>query len=110
MAHYLVRARLKPELAAELRARLDRGEFRAMRPFGQALTRALENARWDPRTGEAVWEEEDYCSPPLAMEREAVLDRYVEDLRTERVRAGEGWERIAGLPSLWASALQGPEG
>ncbi|MDT7883896.1 MAG: hypothetical protein RQ891_03435 [Thermoflexus sp.] len=107
MAHYLVRARLRPALAEELHERLRRGEFRRLRPFGEALTFSLENARLDPATGEAVWEEEDYCSPPLAMEREAVLDRYFEDLRVERVTEGEGWRRIAALPSLWGSG--GPE-
>ena len=101
MAYYLVRARVKPELVEELRARLDRQEFRPMRPFGTALTFSLENARWDPQAEEAVWEEEDYCSPPLAMERAAVLDRYFDDLRVERVQEGEGWQRIADLPSLW---------
>jgi len=106
MAYYLVRARLKPELAPELRARLDRGAFRPLRPFGRALTHALVTARRDPATGEAVWEEEDYCSPPLAMERAAVLDRYFDDLRTERVREGEGWRRIAALPSLWESVVE----
>jgi|GEM_PF-291495 len=111
MAHYLVRALLKTALAEELRARLDRQEFQPMRPFGAALTQALAGARRDPMTGEAVWEEEDYCSPPLAMERAAVLDRYFDDLRVERVREGEGWQRIAGLPSLWElpAALAGRE-
>ncbi|MCS7350718.1 MAG: hypothetical protein RMM10_04250 [Anaerolineae bacterium] len=110
MAFYLVRARLRIDRVAELRARLERGEFRAMQPFGPALTAALENARWDPETGEAVWEEEDYCSPPLAMERAAVLDHYFEDLRVERVRSGEGWRRIAELPSLWDQPFaQDPE-
>lgn len=101
MAYYLVRARLKLELADELGQRLRRGELASLRPFGAALTRALENARRDPATGEAVWEEEDYCSPPLAMERAAVLDRYFRDLHAEPVREGEGWQRIAHLPSLW---------
>ncbi len=104
MAYYLVRGRLKPEVAEELLARLRRDEFRPLRPFGDALTRALRNARLDPSTGEAVWEEEDYCSPPLAMERAAVLDSYFHDLRVERVREGEGWQRVAHLPSLWTSA------
>jgi hypothetical protein len=101
MAHYLVRARLKADLAEELRQRLDRKEFLPTQPFGRALTHALENARWDSEAGEVVWEEEDYCSPPLAMERAAVLDRYCDDLRVERVQEGEGWQRIAHLPSLW---------
>ncbi|CAN5867120.1 MAG: hypothetical protein H0W11_15050 [Gemmatimonadetes bacterium] len=101
MAFYLVRARLKPELEEELQARLERGEFESLRPFGPTLSRSLREARRDPATGEAVWEEEDYCRPPLAQEREAVLDRYFDDLRVERVGEDEGWERIAGLPVLW---------
>ncbi len=110
MAYYLVRARPKPDRLTELRARLDRREFAPMRPFGGSLTRALEGARRDPRTGEAVWEEEDYCSPPLAMERAAVLDAYFEALRVERVREGEGWRRLEGLPSLWegSAVTRGP--
>jgi len=94
-------ARLNADLAEELRGRLDRQEFRSMHPFGAALTNSLEGARLDPATGEAVWEEEDHCSPPLAMGRAAVLDRYFEGLRVEPVREGEGWQRIAHLPSLW---------
>jgi hypothetical protein len=27
-----------------------------------------------------MWIEEDYCSPPLAMERKVVLDRYFDDV------------------------------
>lgn len=91
MAYYLVRARLKSELADELGQRLRRGEFQGLLPFGVALTHALQNARRDPATGEAVWEEEDYCSPPLAMERTVVLDHYFQDLHVEPVREGEGW-------------------
>ena len=40
--------------------------------------------------GVAVWEEEDYCDPPLAQEREAVLDDYFGDLRVEAVKEGGG--------------------
>ena len=54
MAHYLVRARLRPELAEELREKLRRREFLALKPFGQALTHALEGARRDPATGEGT--------------------------------------------------------
>lgn len=101
MAYYLVRARLKPDVADELHERLKNEEFKNMQPFGRALTYSLENARFDPSTGEAVWEEEDYCTPPLAMERDAVLDNYFEGLTHERVSKGEGWEEIEDLPSLW---------
>jgi len=49
----------------------------------------------------AVWEEEDYCRPPLAEERAAVLDEYFDQLRVERVEHGAGWEQIAALPPLF---------
>lgn len=101
MAFYLVRARLRPELAVELRDRLERGDFARMRPFGRSLTRSLENARVDATTGDVVWEEEDYCLPPLAQERAAVLDRYFVELRVERVEKGEGWSRLEELGPLW---------
>ncbi len=100
-----MRARLKAELAEELRERLDRKEFLSRQPFGRALTHALANARWDSEAGEVVWEE-DYCSRPLAMERAAVLDRYLEGLRVEGVQEGEGWRRMAGLPSLWSARIK----
>jgi hypothetical protein len=101
VAYYLVRARPRLERLAELGRRLSAGEFRSMRPFGNALTHSLLQARLDPDTGEAVWEAEDYCTPPLAMERAAVLDRYFDALRVEPVGKGEGWSRVRDLPSLW---------
>src|SRR5215207_2418540 len=105
MAYYLVRARLREELSDELRAQLDRGAFRELRPFGRAVTAGLESARRDPASGDVLWEEEDYCSPPLAMERAAVLDRYFEDIRVEPMAQGAAWERIRDLPPLWSEAV-----
>lgn len=100
MAYYLVRAKPKDELLPELRQRLDSGEVEQMRPFGTALDHSLKHARLQP-DGTAVWEEEDYCSPPLAMERQAVLDTYFTGLEVERVPEGEGWQAIDTLPGLW---------
>ncbi len=100
MAYYLVRARPDRRLLEELRRRLDGGEIGAMRPFGTALHNGLDNARVAD-DGYAVWEEEDYCRPPLAMERAAVLDTYFDELSVETVAPGDGWERIEALPRLW---------
>jgi hypothetical protein len=100
MAHYLVRAKPKQDRLPDLRVQLDRQAFVGMRPFGRALTRALEGARVD-EDETAVWEEEDYCSPPLAQEREAVLDDYFVRIEVEAVDEGEGWQRIESLPSLY---------
>lgn len=102
MAYYLVKARVRAARMDELRERLDSGEIRKMRPFGIALHNGLDNARVD-EPGWAVWEEEDYCRPPLAMERAAVLDSYFDDLGVEPVQEDEGWERIDDLPRLWNS-------
>src|SRR5215204_5160742 len=100
MAYYLVQARPIDELLTELRQRLDSGEIGVMRPFGKALQYSLENARVK-ENGIAIWEEEDYCVPPLAQERAAILDTYFQELNTERVELTEGWKKIEPLPRLW---------
>lgn len=100
MAYYLVRAKPRWEKLAELRVRLDAGEISVMRPFGVALDESLRGARMES-DAVAIWEEEDYCRPPLAMEREAVLDHYFDEVSVEAVALGEGWERIEALPPMW---------
>jgi hypothetical protein len=99
MAYYLVRAKAKGSLT-DLRDRLDSGEIGQMRPFGTALDYSLQHARQD-KDEWIVWEEEDYCQPPLAMERAAVLDTYFTALSVEPVEEDEGWKRIESLPVLW---------
>jgi hypothetical protein len=84
MAHYLVSAAPKAAKLDELRERLARNEFVGMQPFGRALTMSLRGARLRG-DGMAVWEEEDYCRPPLAQERAAVLDTYFDDLEVQPV-------------------------
>lgn len=107
MAKRFVRARPKHNRLADLRERLDSGDIEEMEPFGRAMTRALDQARFDPETGEAVWIEEDYCSPPLAMERAEVLDDYFEDITivAEDVDEAAGWQRIDDLPGLFEQVL-----
>jgi hypothetical protein len=101
MAHYLVRAEPKEEKLAELHSGLSRDAFIQMRPFGRALSRGLNGAR-RADSSTAVWEEEDYCSPPLAQERAAVLDEYFDRIEVEEVEEGQGWQQIESLPSLFA--------
>ena len=97
--NYLVRAKPKPERLVELQDQLQKDSFIGLRPFGKALTRSLKEARTQ-QDGIAIWEEEDYCSPPLAEERTAVLDKYFDEISVEPVEAGEGWKRIETLPKL----------
>lgn len=100
MAHYLVRATPKAEKMAKLASQLDADAFAELTPFGQALTASLRGARVEADGG-AVWEEEDYCAPPLAQERAAVLDDYFDAIRIEHVAEGDGWRRIEALPHLF---------
>jgi hypothetical protein len=100
MAYYLVTARPVAGRLDELEAKLNERAFIELEPFGRALTASLEDARRLP-DGTVVWEEEDYCRPPLAEERAAVLDHYFEDLSVERVERGSGWQQIAELPPLF---------
>jgi hypothetical protein len=100
MAHYLVTASPREERLPELRERLSRGEFTRLRPFGQALSHSLRRARRLPN-GKAMWEEEDYCQPPLAEERAAVLDHYFDQLSVESVVRGSGWALIEALPAMF---------
>ena len=100
MAYYLVKGKPIEELLPELRKRLDSGEINRMRPFGTSLQSSLDDARVQSG-GWAVWEEEDYCSPPLDAERAAVLDTYFTDLKVEKVTLGKGWDRIDHLARLW---------
>jgi hypothetical protein len=92
---------------SDLEAKLAERAFVRLQPFGRALTTSLERARQLP-DGSAVWEEEDYCRPPLAEERAAVLDHYFEDLSVERVERGSGWKRIANLPPLFPGMKNSP--
>lgn len=96
MAHYLVKA--KATDLEGLKARLESGEIRGMRPFGGELHQVLLNARVDGAW--VTWEENCFCTPPLKQER-AVLDVHFTDLATEAIRQGEGWQRIDHLPRLW---------
>jgi hypothetical protein len=106
MAYYLVSAVPVAERLDELERRLAAEEFVGLRPFGPALSGSLRGARRRP-DGMAVWEEEDYCRPPLAEERAAVLDHYFDGLEVERVERGAGWERVADLPPLFPALAGG---
>jgi len=100
MAYYLVQAKPVEDLIPELRHRLDSGEISVMKPFGKALHYSLDHARMQ-ENGIAIWEEEDYCVPPLAQERAAILDTYFKELNVEPVQQTQGWKQIEPLPMLW---------
>ena len=100
MAYYLVTAKPKPDRLPDLLSNLQDRAYVNMRPFGKSLTYSLENARLR-EDGYAVWEEEDYCTPPLAQERAAALDEFFDDLEVTVVERGEGWAEIEKIPRLF---------
>jgi hypothetical protein len=100
MAYYLVTAKPKSERLGDLLGNLREKRYAPMRPFGKAMTYSLENARIR-EDGLATWEEEDYCVPPLAQERDAALDEFFDELKVTAVQEGAGWEKIRALPPLF---------
>jgi hypothetical protein len=103
MALYLVRARPRREILENLHKELRSGRISKMTPFGKALQYSLENAKIDTENPDyALWVEEDYCTPPLAMERKGVVDQYFSDITVESVESEEeGWNKIEDKPRLW---------
>ena len=106
MAHYLVTAKPKSERLGDLLANLRKRAYVSIRPFGKTRTHSLENARLR-EDGYAIWEEEDYCSPPLAQERATALDEFFDELEIAPVKEGAGWEEIDQLPRLFPDLKQG---
>ena len=105
MAFYLVFGRPVADRLEELETKLNQHAFLELRPFGRSLSGSLESARL-MADGTAIWEEEDYCRPPLAQEREAVLDRYFEEISVQPVERARGWERIEPLPPLFPALVR----
>ena len=65
MALYIVRARPKNDLSG-LRKELKSGEISRLRPFGKTLQYGLDNAKFNPEDGYALWIEEDYCTSSIS--------------------------------------------
>jgi hypothetical protein len=107
MAHYLVTAKPKSGRLGTLLENLRNHAYAPMRPFGKAMSYSLRNARVRD-DGYATWEEEDYCSRPLAQERAAALDDFFDGLNVTPVRAGTGWAKIRGLPMLFPELGDNP--
>lgn len=100
MTFYEVRAKPKNNIS-DLRYDIDHGMIHTLIPFGKSLQQSLENAKVD-NNNNAIWIEEDSNDPPLASEREAVLDRYFSDIQIVAIRSEEdGWNKIKNNQSLW---------
>jgi hypothetical protein len=107
MAHYLVTAKPRVGRLGDLATNLRKHAYASMRPFGKAMTYSLENSRLLD-DGRATWEEEDYCTPPLAQERAAALDEFFDELEVTPVQEGAGWKKIETLPRLFPEFVSKP--
>ena len=100
MTLYLVRAKPKNNLSELRRVRIRQHLNTAT--IWTNTSYGLQNARFDTNNNYAMWVKEDYCSPPLAMERESVLDRYFDDITVDEIGSkDEGWNKIQDKPLLW---------
>lgn len=102
MSFYFVRAEVKKDKLDELTVKLMNEEFKDLQPFGRALNFSLKNAKI-LEDNILAWEEEDYCSPPLAQEKKAVLNKYFDNIKIELVLKGEGWKKINHLRGMFTS-------
>lgn len=94
--YYAVRARLKPETAAEFLTRLTDGTIEAQKPDGREIVASM-NRAVVTETGEVAWSEVCFCSPPLAHERETVYDRHFEGMTTQQV---DSYQAHEGAPFM----------
>ena len=88
---YQVRARLRPGAEAALLAKLTDGSVAGQRPDGAEIVAAMERAVLTG-DGQVEWSETCYCSPPLAHERETVLDHHFDGISTEEIGACEQYQ------------------
>lgn len=98
MAYYLVHATLRERNARRVSGEVGGTRFCALATLWRGGDEGVGGGTWSD-DGRVVWEEEDYCSPPLAMEHTAVLDRYFTGIEVETVREdGMGADcRVAAL-------------
>jgi hypothetical protein len=93
---YKVRAQLRPGTEAALLHKLTDGSVAAQHPDGAEIVAAMERAVITG-DGHVEWSETCYCSPPLAHERETVLDHHFDDISTEEISA---YQHYDGTPLM----------
>ena len=93
---YQVRARLRPGAEAALLQKLTDGSVASQRPDGAEIVAAMARAVLTG-DGQVEWSETCYCSPPLAHERETVLDHHFDAISTREIGAHE---RYHGTPLM----------
>lgn len=88
---YKVTGRLKKQSAGEFRRKLLDGTIGEQKPDGREIVAAM-NRAVVTATGDIQWSETCYCDPPLAHERQTVLDHHFENISTEVIDAHEQYD------------------
>ncbi len=93
---YKVNARFKEGSAAEFQRKLLDGTIADQKPDGQEIVDSM-NRAVVKESGEIEWSELCYCNPPLAHERQTVLDNHFDDISTEAI---ESYQEYEGRPFM----------
>jgi hypothetical protein len=99
VAHYIVRAKPKPEGVGELNQKLRDNAFVGLRPFGKALTHSLKRGTSGNQMGQRSGKKRITVRRRWPKQPEAVLDTYFDEITVERVNAGEGWNGLRAFRS-----------
>lgn len=91
---YKVTAQFKAASAAEFRRKLGDGTIARQQPDGQEMVDSM-NRAVVTKSGDVEWSERCYCKPPLAHERQTVLDHHFDHISAEVI---EGYLELAGRP------------
>ncbi len=93
---YKVKARFKEDSASEYCRKLLDGTIASQKPDGPEMVESM-NRAVVKESGEIEWSEQCYCNPPLAHERQTVLDHHFYDISTEVI---DGYQEYEGRPFM----------
>ena len=93
---YHVRARFRTSTAEEFRRTLLDGTIASQQPDGQEMVDSM-NRAVVTASGDVEWSELCYCQPPLAHERQTVLDHYFDNITTAETA---GYQELEGRPFM----------
>ena len=88
---YKVTARLKAASAGAFRRKLLDGTIGEQKPDGREIVAAM-NRAVVMAGGDIQWSETCYCDPPLAHERQTVLDHHFDDITTQVIDAQQQYD------------------
>ena len=97
--HYEVTARFIEATASDFLRKLLDGTISNQKPAGRELVASMNRAVVTD-TGEIKWSEVCHCSPPLAHERETVLDHHFTGINTDEIEGYQDYEGRAFMEHL----------